>query len=41
MISDRPCKNDRDRLEKLFELYIKMTTQQTSMKQSTKRKGGK
>jgi len=34
----RRFKNDTERLEKLFELYTKMTTQQASPKQSAKRK---
>jgi hypothetical protein len=34
----RRFKNDTERLEKLFELYTKMTTQQPSVKKSTKRK---
>jgi hypothetical protein len=34
----RRFKNDTERLEKLFELYTKMTAQQTSAKKSTKRK---
>jgi hypothetical protein len=39
----RRFKNDSDRLEKLFELYTKMTSQQASLKQPAKRKtkGGK
>ncbi|MEG5082973.1 lactate dehydrogenase [Microcoleus sp. AT8-B4] len=34
----RRFKNDTERLEKLFELYTKMTTQQTPQKKSAKRK---
>ena len=34
----RRFKNDTDRLEKLFELYTKMTSQQTTPKKSAKRK---
>jgi len=34
----RRFKNDTERLEKLFELYTKMTTRQTLPKQSAKRK---
>jgi hypothetical protein len=34
----RRFKNDTERLEKLFDLYTKMTAQQTSVKKSTKRK---
>jgi hypothetical protein len=34
----RRFKNDTERLEKLFELYTKMTTQQTPLKKSTNRK---
>ena len=34
----RRFKNDTERLEKLFEMYTKMTSQQTSMKKSAKRK---
>jgi hypothetical protein len=34
----RRFKNDTERLEKLFELYTKMTTQQTSPKKPAKRK---
>ncbi|MEG3878633.1 lactate dehydrogenase [Microcoleus sp. herbarium7] len=34
----RRFKNDTERLEKLFELYTKMTTQQASSKKSAKRK---
>jgi hypothetical protein len=34
----RRFKNDTERLEKLFDLYTKMTTQQASPKKSTKRK---
>jgi hypothetical protein len=34
----RRFKNDTERLEKLFELYTKMTAQQASPKQTTKRK---
>jgi len=34
----RRFKNDTERLEKLFELYTKMTSQQTSPKKSAKRK---
>jgi hypothetical protein len=34
----RRCKNDTERLEKLFELYTKMTSQQAPAKQTTKRK---
>jgi hypothetical protein len=34
----RRFKNDTERLEKLFELYTKMTTQQASPKKSAKRK---
>ncbi len=34
----RRFKNDTERLEKLFELYTKMTAQQTSPKKSVKRK---
>jgi hypothetical protein len=39
----RRFKNDTERLEKLFELYTKMTSQQSPAKQSAKRKpkGGK
>ncbi len=37
----RRFKNDTERLEKLFELYTKMTSQQASSKKSAKRKGGK
>jgi hypothetical protein len=39
----RRFKNDTERLEKLFDLYTKMTTQQSPAKQTTKRKpkGGK
>lgn len=39
----RRFKNDTERLEKLFEMYSKMTSQQKSGKKSTKRKtkGGK
>ena len=35
----RRFKNDTDRLEKLFELYTKMTSQPASAKKSVKRKG--
>ena len=35
----RRFKNDTERLEKLFELYTKMTSQQASSKKSAKRKG--
>jgi hypothetical protein len=35
---DRRFKNDTERLEKLFELYTKMTTQQSPPKKPTKRK---
>jgi chromatin segregation and condensation protein Rec8/ScpA/Scc1 (kleisin family) len=35
---DRRFKNDTERLEKLFDLYTKMTSQQASSKQSAKRK---
>jgi len=35
---DRRCKNDTDRLEKLFELYTKMTSQPASSKKSAKPK---
>jgi hypothetical protein len=35
----RRFKNDTERLEKLFDLYTKMTAQQTSAKKSMKRKG--
>ena len=38
---DRRFKNDTERLEKLFELYTKMTSQQASSKKSAKPKGGK
>jgi chromatin segregation and condensation protein Rec8/ScpA/Scc1 (kleisin family) len=40
---DRRFKNDTERLEKLFDLYTKMTSQQAPAKQTTKRKpkGGK
>jgi hypothetical protein len=34
----RRFKNDTDRLEKLFELYTKMTTQQASSQKSAKGK---
>jgi hypothetical protein len=34
----RRFKNDTERLEKLFELYTKMTSQQTSSKKTTNRK---
>jgi hypothetical protein len=34
----RRFKNDTERLEKLFELYTKMTTQQTSPKKPNHRK---
>jgi hypothetical protein len=34
----RRFKNDTERLEKLFELYTKMTAQQTSPKKSAKRR---
>ncbi|WP_293147970.1 MULTISPECIES: DNA methyltransferase [unclassified Microcoleus] len=37
----RRFKNDTERLEKLFELYTKMTSQQPLPKKSAKRKGGK
>ncbi|MEG4837298.1 type IIL restriction-modification enzyme MmeI [Microcoleus sp. B9-D4] len=37
----RRFKNDTERLEKLFELYTKMTSQQASSKKSAKPKGGK
>ena len=36
----RRFKNDTERLEKLFELYTKMTSQPASPKKSAKRKGG-
>jgi len=36
---DRRCKNDTDRLEKLFGLYTKMTTQQAAPKKFAKRQG--
>lgn len=38
---DRRFKNDTERLEKLFELYTKMTTQPALPKKSAKPKGGK
>lgn len=34
----RRFKNDTERLEKLFEMYTKMTAQPTSSKKSAKRK---
>jgi hypothetical protein len=34
----RRFKNDTERLEKLFELYTKMTTQQTSLRKPATRK---
>ncbi|MEA5464842.1 type IIL restriction-modification enzyme MmeI [Leptothoe sp. PORK10 BA2] len=37
----RRFKNDTERLEKLFELYTKMTAQPASLKKSATRKGGK
>ncbi|MCC3409190.1 MAG: class I SAM-dependent DNA methyltransferase [Microcoleus sp. PH2017_10_PVI_O_A] len=37
----RRFKNDTERLEKLFELYTKMTSQQAPSKKSAKGKGGK
>ena len=37
----RRFKNDTERLEKLFELYTKMTSQPALPKKSAKRKGGK
>jgi hypothetical protein len=40
-IRDRRCKTDRDRLEKLFDLYTKMTAQQALPKKSAKRKDAK
>ncbi|MCY7391280.1 MAG: hypothetical protein LH647_07210 [Leptolyngbyaceae cyanobacterium CAN_BIN12] len=33
---DRRCKDDRDRLEKLFELYTKMTTAQALPKSAAR-----
>ncbi len=35
---DRRFKNDTERLEKLFELYTKMTSQPTPAKRSANRK---
>ena len=37
----RRFKNDTERLEKLFELYTKMTDRQASLEKSAKPKGGK
>ena len=34
----RRFKNDTERLEKLFDLYTKMTSQQSPVKKSVKRK---
>ena len=34
----RRFKNDTERLEKIFEMYTKMTSQQTSSKQTTRHK---
>lgn len=34
----RRFKNDTERLEKLFEMYVKMTQQQATLKQAAKRK---
>jgi hypothetical protein len=35
---DRRFKNDTDRLEKLFELYTKITDRQVSLKKTTNKK---